>query len=428
MRRTTLTIAIFIIAIAFAPDGANAAQKKTLQFKNSHFGFMHPEQSYDAVEDLNVHWSRPHPGPFIWGEVESKNGEYDWSEVDEFVQEAQSHDVNIIATIWPFADWDQKKCRKKISSEARESFETLGDYRNKPCNMKRYKRWLRAAVERYDGDGKKDMAGLQHPILYWEVVNEPSFKRTDTIVFFAGSPKSYASVLKQSYKTIKKARKSAKVLNGGLAGVSSTVQNYWGKVFRRKTKKKINILTFHTIGGPDKLQVPETKSFLSAQGVNKNLWLTELEFEARSQQEESLTSEEWAVYMVQQYAYAFSQGVQKIFYVGLDDSPADEEAWLLVGGSSKGKKSTAATKQATYYAFQTMVEKIDYWTAAEQITEEQYRFTVDGESVYVLWGTAEDTLPNALTGTLTVTEIDGNSTTQDASELQLTSSPVFVEM
>lgn len=47
------------------------------RFRKSHFGFMHPRRSYSFVKELNVHWQRPHPGLFIWGDIEKKEGEYD---------------------------------------------------------------------------------------------------------------------------------------------------------------------------------------------------------------------------------------------------------------------------------------------------------------------------------------------------------------
>ncbi|MCK5636582.1 MAG: hypothetical protein KAH91_04095, partial [Thermoplasmatales archaeon] len=40
---------------------------------NSRFGFMHPDDFQDMT-DLGVFWQRPHPGPFIWGEIETSPG------------------------------------------------------------------------------------------------------------------------------------------------------------------------------------------------------------------------------------------------------------------------------------------------------------------------------------------------------------------
>jgi len=40
-----------------------------------------------------------------------------------------------------------------------------------------YEKWLTAVVERYDGDGKDDMKGLQFPVLHYEIGNEPDLEK-----------------------------------------------------------------------------------------------------------------------------------------------------------------------------------------------------------------------------------------------------------
>ena len=82
---------------------------------NSKFGFMHPDDFQDMT-DMGVFWQRPHPGPFIWGEVETSSGVFNWESCDREVKNSQKYGVNIIPTIWPFADWDQSSCHSKIST------------------------------------------------------------------------------------------------------------------------------------------------------------------------------------------------------------------------------------------------------------------------------------------------------------------------
>lgn len=95
--------------------------KLTLFRENSHFGFMHPEYFEEMVE-FNVHWQRPHAGPFIWNEIEPGSGQFDWTYADKVVKESQNHDINILATIWPFAEWDQSSCRQKLPAEKNRRF------------------------------------------------------------------------------------------------------------------------------------------------------------------------------------------------------------------------------------------------------------------------------------------------------------------
>jgi hypothetical protein len=95
---------------------------------------------------------------------------------------SQTYGINILATIWPFADWDQKNCYEKNFSTNSWIFPELGKYRKKPCDTFAYKSFINQLVERYDGDGINDMPGLHVPIKHWEVSNEPSMQK-DWLVF-----------------------------------------------------------------------------------------------------------------------------------------------------------------------------------------------------------------------------------------------------
>ena len=167
---------------------------------NSRFGFMHPDDFQDMT-DLEIFWQRPHPGPFIWNEIETIPGVFDWDRCDKEVRNSQKYGVNIIATIWPFADWDQSNCHSKITSSGGLIFEELGTYRQKPCDMVLYQDFISKLVERYDGDGIDDMPGLVVPIKYWEVSNEPSMQ-SDWLVFFVGSAHDYFDILTKEISAV----------------------------------------------------------------------------------------------------------------------------------------------------------------------------------------------------------------------------------
>ena len=111
---------------------------------NSRFGFMHPDNFQDMT-DLGIFWQRPHPGPFIWGEIEKNPGVFNWDGPDTEVRNSQKYGVNIIATVWPFADWDQSSCHSELPSEL-WIFPELGKYRRKPCNMSSYQTFITKLV------------------------------------------------------------------------------------------------------------------------------------------------------------------------------------------------------------------------------------------------------------------------------------------
>ncbi len=87
-----------------------------------------------------------------------------------------------------------------------------------PKDEKSYRKYVKALVERYDGDGISDMPGLRVPIKHWQVDNEPPHGLSD-----------YAAFLKITYEAVKAADPDAKVLIGGVPGfppVSQYIANF----------------------------------------------------------------------------------------------------------------------------------------------------------------------------------------------------------
>ena len=82
-------------------------------------------------------------------------------------------------------------------------------------------------------------------------------------------------------------------------------------------------------------------------------------------------------------------------------------------------------RRPAYYGLKTLIEKLDKFASAEKLAEGRYRFMVEGEVIYVLWGSGE--IPAEITGEVLVTDIYGKETRTDSSVIKLTESPIFVE-
>lgn len=120
--------------------------------------------------------------------------------------------------------------------------------------------------------------------------------------------------------------------------------------------------------------------------------------------------------MIKTFVQAFGTGADKIFYIGLEESPSDPEAWLIKD----------LEKQETYQAFKTMASKIDYFSSVEKLGERQYKFVVNNNPVYVLWGTGN--VPTEIRGMIKVTDIHGSEMLLDASQITLSDSQIFIEV
>ncbi|MFQ6122808.1 MAG: hypothetical protein ACE5LA_07125 [Dehalococcoidales bacterium] len=142
-------------------------------------GFRVPPTSFDWDYDiwfephveLGFWWDRAHPGPFSWHPVEPEKGRYVFTKSDRYVREAQERGIQILATIWPFVDWDQDYWKSQPGWQPSRGFEQeLPTSRYKPHDTEAYQRFVKRLVERYDGDGQDDIPGLLYPIKYWEAL------------------------------------------------------------------------------------------------------------------------------------------------------------------------------------------------------------------------------------------------------------------
>ncbi|MCK4364962.1 MAG: hypothetical protein KAW45_02820 [Thermoplasmatales archaeon] len=376
---------------------------------NSRFGFMHPDDFQDMT-DLGVFWQRPHPGPFIWGEIETSPGVFNWNSCDEEVKNSQKYGVNIIATIWPFADWDQSSCHSKISSPGPWIFSELGEYRQKSCDMDSYQNFITSLVERYDGDGVDDMSDLVVPIKYWEVSNEPSMQE-DWLVFFIGPAEDYFDILNATYRSIKNADSDAKVVKGGMAGVIDVHTEFWEEIFDLGGDSYFDIGNIHSINSDSEgINGPEYKQFLDQQGVDKPFWITEVELGSMNQEKDGYLETDMSDSLITNFVQAFASSAEKIFHPGI----------------MKASKESESGKESIYNALQTIVDKLDYFDNIEKLGAGQYKFTLENNVVYILWG--ENNIPEEITGQIKMTDVSGSETILNTEDLSLSDSPVFIEI
>ena len=240
-------------------------------YSESRFGEL-TEMRDERMRGKEGQWVRPHPGPFIWNKIERKQGIFSWDEADTQVVYAQEHNQTIIATIWPYSNWEQKSCKRK---KARSPFgKHFSKYLSKPCSMDNYKNFLLALVDRYDGDGNNDMQGLTKPIIYWEIMNEPEFK-----MFFKGKKDEFIEIFNFSSKIIKEKQKNSIIVMAGAAGMFPENKKFW-KYALPKIKDNFDIANIHHISTPDgkcdkELWVDEFAALLKSVDVDKPIWLTE---------------------------------------------------------------------------------------------------------------------------------------------------------
>jgi len=389
-----------------------------------HFGIVIVRQDIDGITELGIRWDRTLVGPFIWGRIEPEKGRYEWREVDEYVHKVQSYDIATVATIRPFAEWDQANWGPAGTTPLIFEEEGLCRNRHKPYDMQAYKRFVSALVERYDGDGIGDMPGLKYPIKYWEASNEPAMQ-SGYFTSFEGSPEDYVEVLKATYEAVKEADPEAKVLHAGMAGMYPDVLSFWKPIFEEGSSY-FDIANIHSFG-PSELSpkaemiVPEFKNLLSKYGIDKPIWVTEAQYDMGEISGVGyVSSEEHAQTLVKSYVVAFAWGADNIFYTffrAYPPHPPQLKRTALIDENDEIRPA--------YYALKTLIQKLNKFTSAEKLAEDQYKFIVEGKVIYVLWDSGE--IPEEITGEVLVTDIYGKETTTNCSAITLGESPIFVE-
>jgi len=338
--------------------------------------------------------------------------------VDRYVQATQDFSFAILATIWPFAEWDQANWGG-VSATGIIFEQELGTGRRKPYNMDAYRRFGCALVERYDGDGKDDMPGLKYPIKHWEVSNEPSMQ-DDFHTFFNGSSEDYIELLKVTYQAIKEADPAAKVLHAGVAGMEPPVISFWEPVLE-KGNQYFDIANIHSISASEELYAPEFAKLLSKYNINKPIWVTEAQHcIGMTLYGKEVSPEEHGRILAKSYVTAFACGADKVFYTMFrvpPFAPSQHQQAALI--------DVNGVKRPAYDALKTLIQKVESFTSVEKLTEDQYKFAVSGKTVYVLWGSGE--IPKEITGEVLVTDIYGQETRTDSSAIKLTESLIFVE-
>lgn len=361
-----------------SPEGVSTGKKVSIPKKilDNKFGFLtggFPGEQ-ERVKSYGALWVRPHPGPFLWDSMQEGEGKkISFAETDNIVKDAQDEEVGLLVTLWPFADWDQKRRSNASDCEVPENDEFLPKggfigkesylpkYRCNPFDWKAYKKWVKAVVERYDGDGANDMPGLKIPVKYWEVMNEPDLTYKEapepeegekTLTFYQQDPKDYKKLLIKTSESIRKADPEAMILIAGAAGASDQMLEFYQIVLLDKnTWNSFDIANIHCISSfyYQTFNVEPYKKMINGLGVDKPIWVTEAEAFI-SDDEDINATQTWM-----STKRALELGANKIFFTRYDfkvegemePPPGPKDGTQEIKPELKGANAREAYKKIT---------------------------------------------------------------------------------
>ena len=119
----------------------------------------------DAYSATGVTWTKPRLEAVEWGNIElaapvGAVHTYDWSCADAMIVGSQQAGfTDIQAYLSPKSSWGSVAADSLLFPDIMYDVQFEADFRL----------WLRALIERYDGDGVDDAPGLLHPVNHWVV-------------------------------------------------------------------------------------------------------------------------------------------------------------------------------------------------------------------------------------------------------------------
>lgn len=391
-------------------------------------------------------------GLFTWNVIEPQKGTFNWEITDLAVKSAEKSGVKFSAVIQPYAAWDQKDT--SVIDKCNALGFSFYDFKaGPPKDTAEYENFLSKMVERYKGN-----------VAAWEIGNEPDSQCAG----YQNNPQGYLDLLKISYETIKKADPSAIVLNAGAVEIdmieAESIKTFWTKFFESGGGQYLDKFNLHYNNEKDGAKV-DSSVFLASlafyndlmknNGGARPIWITEFGTYSGTptsqnqsapaqgqpgspvgpaktnpqgtspagQQVQGLTSfptqspEFQAAWYFKNSILAFNFGTELIFpdFEGPNDSPLGSSAMFDSSGQPRLFLTT----------LKMMNQKLVGFSKVEKITEGQYKFTVNGKTVYALW---LGNIPSEISGQAKVINMTGQEQTIDASAIKLNADqPILVD-
>ncbi len=397
----SVVVLLLIITLIQMPTFA-VESKDTHVNEGEPFGFHpalvasrgYPNSGYSDAQDIGICWTRPHIYAF-WFIIQPdlSKDRYDFRMHDRIYGEIPD-DVNILGNITADISGRGRRDATHDNYMKERSYE--------PVDIPMYERFVKATVERYDGDGIDDMPGLINPVKYWQVDNEPPRdKKTD-----------FAVLQEVTYKAIKSACPNCQVMIGGASGFPDSSDNNF-KAFTHILEdlkgEYVDIFDLHWYGNAfgeyrdlgDSLEI--VKKVLAENGFEDiPIWITEMgsysgEPKGRFKSQFPYQSEQMqAGDYLKRYIYSISVGVEKIFpaFGLLEGFKQDDGYFDHTGLIYDGRLSDdlgLGVKKLGYWTYKLMTETLigsDWNTLKEFYTEDNvyaYKVTKDNEPIWIIW-------------------------------------------
>jgi arabinogalactan endo-1,4-beta-galactosidase len=320
--------------------------------KQSHFGGGGNESTdFATMKELGIHWLRVR---VTQNPNKNFDGQYPIAlemrenpkviPIDDYVKKAQENGLLLYMVIDPGGP---------------------------PWSAKKFANFVKAIVERYDKDGVDDMPGLIYPIKHYEILNEveisPYVKQNFTF-------ETIMEYIRETYRALKDACPDAKLANPSFVSSPGIIDN----IISNGGDKYFDIFTYHSYD--EYLEVDSILSYLEKKGFgpksshSKPIFITESSFSPVGT--ENISQEEIAQKLVRSYVYALAKGVSILIPSEFKEMPYFRRQLALSCFVDKD-----GNKRPSFYAYKTLISKLDFFTSVKELTPNQYKFIVNNKPV-----------------------------------------------
>jgi hypothetical protein len=325
---------------------ASPAQAQDSYIRSAHLGIVHisapsdpiVEQRYRNALFLGAGWNR---WPLYWDSIDQGDGNYNWAGYDQLVANDVRYGLRSDAIFLgvPANLHDGRIMRGLYEPVFSDGSDIPAE--GKPPNPGNpYAAFVYAAVQRYKPGGTlAAQLGWQgdQGIRVWEAWNEP-----DLTMFWSGSVRDYARLLKVTYMAVHAADPQASVMFGGLAYLHPMYSDWFSQTLgyisrdplRDSYRWFFDIAAVHSYGDADNSYrvVNRIKQVMKAYGLDRPVWLNESGVPVWDDypgptwtgnnpagRQYRVTEAQQALYVVQSTALAWAAGADVVFFFQLYD-------------------------------------------------------------------------------------------------------------
>ncbi len=238
-------------------------------------------------------------GLTFWPHLEPQQGKWDFRTLDDCVELAQRHGVELVYTLGMTPKW--AAVRPNDGSAYGD-----GPTPSEPKNMDDWRNYVKTVANRYKGK-----------IRYYEIWNEPNLKH-----FFSGTPEQMVELAREAYTILKEIDSSIQVISPSIF-TDFGGWNWLDEYMSKGGKAYADIIGAHFYlgkGSPeDSLRlVREVQQVMKKHGLaEKPLWNTETGF-GHKQSNVFFSDEESMAFVARSYILNWAAGIERFYWYGWD--------------------------------------------------------------------------------------------------------------